>query len=59
MRQLREKLGGRGRSSIYLDVAVGRLPPPLKLGGRLLWDEAAVAAHLRALAAEAPMKKGA
>jgi predicted DNA-binding transcriptional regulator AlpA len=59
MRQLRGKLGGRSRSAIYLDLAAGRLPQPVKLGRRLLWDEAAVDAHLRALASEAPMKKGA
>jgi predicted DNA-binding transcriptional regulator AlpA len=57
-RQLREKLGGRSRSSIYLDLALGRLPQPVKLGGRLYWAEEAIDAHLRALAAEAP-KKGA
>jgi predicted DNA-binding transcriptional regulator AlpA len=56
---MRAKIGVRSRSSIYLDLALGRLPQPLKLGGRLLWDEAAVDAHLRALASEAPMKKGA
>jgi predicted DNA-binding transcriptional regulator AlpA len=59
LKQLREKLGGRSRSAIYLDLALNRLPPPLKLGGRLLWDEAAVDAHLRELAAEAQAKKGA
>lgn len=37
--QLRAKLGDRARSSIYLDVAAGRLPPPIKLGGRLYWCE--------------------
>ncbi len=37
--QLRAKLGGRARSSIYLDVEAGRLPQPFKLGGRLDWRE--------------------
>jgi prophage regulatory protein len=37
--QLRAKLGGRARSSIYLDVEAGRLPQPFKLGGRLYWRE--------------------
>ena len=37
--QLRAKLGGRARSSIYLDVEAGRLPQPIKLGGRLYWRE--------------------
>jgi prophage regulatory protein len=37
--QLRAKLGGRARSSIYLDLAAGRLPAPTKLGGRLYWRD--------------------
>ncbi|WP_106205475.1 helix-turn-helix transcriptional regulator [Aliiruegeria haliotis] len=36
---LRKKLGGRSRSAIYTDVEFGRLPKPLKLGGRLYWRE--------------------
>lgn len=44
--QLRAKLGDRARSSIYLDVAAGRLPPPIKLGGRLYWREDQVDALL-------------
>lgn len=40
--QLREKLGGRGRTTIYRDVEMGRLSKPLKLGNRLLWIEADV-----------------
>jgi predicted DNA-binding transcriptional regulator AlpA len=59
LERLRQKLGGRSRSTIYNDMAAGRLPLPLKLGRKLYWDEAAVDAHLRALAAEAPTKKGA
>jgi predicted DNA-binding transcriptional regulator AlpA len=55
-RQLREKLGGRSRSTVYLDLALGRLPQPVKLGGRLYWREEEIDAHLRALAAEAPEK---
>jgi predicted DNA-binding transcriptional regulator AlpA len=57
-RQLREKLGGRSRSTVYLDLALDRLPQPVKLGGRLYWREEEIDAHLRALAAEAP-KRGA
>jgi predicted DNA-binding transcriptional regulator AlpA len=57
-RQLRQRLGGRSRSAVYIDVALGRLPPPVKLGGKLYWPEEAVDAHLRALAAEARTKKG-
>lgn len=45
--QLRAKLGARARSSIYLDVEAGRLPAPIKLGGRLYWCDADVDAHLR------------
>jgi predicted DNA-binding transcriptional regulator AlpA len=45
--QLRAKLGWRARSSIYIDVEAGRLPPPIKLGGRLYWWEAGVDERLR------------
>jgi predicted DNA-binding transcriptional regulator AlpA len=56
--QLRQRLGGRSRSAVYIDVALGRLPPPLKLGGKLYWSEEAIDAHLRALAeAQAEEKK--
>ncbi len=37
--ELRAKLGNRSRSAVYVDMAVGRLPPPIRLGGRLLWRE--------------------
>jgi prophage regulatory protein len=47
LNELRAKLGNRSRSAIYLDLAAGRLPPPLKLGGRLYWPEGDVDAHLR------------
>lgn len=47
--ELRAKLGGRSRSAIYLDLEAGRLPQPLKLGGRLYWPEGDVDAHLRQL----------
>ena len=47
--ELRTKLGNRSRSAIYLDLAAGRLPQPVKLGGKLYWPEADVEAHLRAL----------
>jgi predicted DNA-binding transcriptional regulator AlpA len=30
--ELREKLGNRGRTTIYRDIAAGRLPKPIKLG---------------------------
>ena len=41
-RDLREKLGGRGRTTIYRDVTLGRLPNPVKIGSRLYWAESAV-----------------
>jgi prophage regulatory protein len=37
--QLREKLGGRGRTTIYRDIAAKRLPPPIKLGGLNYFSE--------------------
>lgn len=40
--QLSEKLGGRSRSSVYRDIAEGRLPSPLKFGARLYWIESEV-----------------
>lgn len=40
--ELREKLGGRGRTTVYIDVEKGRLPSPIKLGGRLYWIESEV-----------------
>lgn len=51
--ELRSKLGNRSRSAIYLDLAAGRLPSPIKLGGRLYWPEGDVDAHLRNLRDEA------
>jgi prophage regulatory protein len=40
--ELRAKLCGRSRSAIYLDIESGRLPPPIKLGGKLYWPETEV-----------------
>ena len=40
--ELRSKLGGRGRTTIYKDCEKGRLPKPIKLGGRLYWIESQV-----------------
>lgn len=48
-KELRKKLGGRSRSAIYLDLQAGRLPPPVKLGGKLYWPEDEVDSHVRAL----------
>jgi prophage regulatory protein len=47
--ELRSKLGGRSRSAIYLDLAKGRLPQPIKLGSRLYWSEGDIEDHLRTL----------
>lgn len=47
--ELSSKLGGRSRSAIYLDLANGRLPQPIKLGGRLYWPEGDLDTHLRGL----------
>lgn len=49
LKELRAKLGDRSRSAIYLDLAAGRLPQPVKLGGRLYWPEGDVDTHLRSL----------
>ncbi len=45
---LQAKLGGRGRTTIYRDVELGRLPKPVKLGSRLFWNEADIDATLQA-----------
>jgi len=50
LNELRVKLGNRSRSAIYLDVKAGRLPQPIKLGGRIYWPEGDVDKHLRNLA---------
>lgn len=47
--ELRAKLGGRSRSAIYLDLEAGRLPQPMKLGGKLYWPEDELDTHLREL----------
>lgn len=47
--ELRSKLGNRSRSAIYLDIKSGRLPQPIKLGGRIYWPEDDTDAHLRNL----------
>ena len=49
-RELQEKLGGRGRTTIYRDVDQGRLPKPTKIGSRLYWNEADVDAAIASLA---------
>jgi predicted DNA-binding transcriptional regulator AlpA len=49
LKELSAKLGNRSRSSLYLDLAAGRLPQPVRLGGKLYWPEGDVDAHLRNL----------
>jgi len=49
-KDLQTKLGGRGRTTIYRDVDLGRLPKPLKIGSRLYWNEADIDATLQASA---------
>ncbi|MEY5007525.1 MAG: hypothetical protein RL764_841 [Pseudomonadota bacterium] len=51
--ELRAKLGNRSRSAIYIDLAVGRLPQPIKLGGRLYWPESDLEAHFGAMREQA------
>ncbi|OAN67817.1 transcriptional regulator [Sulfitobacter sp. EhC04] len=46
--QLQAKLGGRGRTSLYRDIEQGRLPKPIKFGGRLYWVEADIDAAIAA-----------
>jgi len=43
---LQAKLGGRGRTTIYRDVELGRLPKPVKIGARLYWNESEIDAAL-------------
>lgn len=49
-RDLQEKLGGRGRTTIYRDLELGRLPQPVKIGSRLYWNEADIEAFMAAKA---------
>lgn len=48
MKAVQEKLHGRSRTSIYNDFLNGRIPQPIKLGGRLYWEESALDAALEA-----------
>lgn len=51
--ELRAKLGGRGRTTVYRDIEFGRLPQPIKLGGRLYWIESQVDDALADLTSQA------
>jgi prophage regulatory protein len=48
--ELQSKLGGRGRTTIYRDVKLGRLPKPIRIGSRLYWNEVDIDATLQARA---------
>ena len=50
VRDLQAKLGGRGRTTIYRDVELGRLPKPIKIGSLLYWNETAIDAKMAELA---------
>ena len=39
LREVSDRLGGRSRSSLYLDWKLGRLPAPIKIGGRTYMRE--------------------
>jgi predicted DNA-binding transcriptional regulator AlpA len=47
---LRAKLGNRGRTTIYRDVELGRLPKPRKIGSRLYWADSEIDAAMSAAA---------
>ena len=49
LRELKRKLSGRSRNSIFADVERGFLPPPFKLGQLNYWVEEDVDAALSAL----------
>lgn len=51
--ELRTKLGGRGRTTVYRDIELGRLPHPIKLGGRLYWIESQIDDALASLTSQA------
>ncbi|WP_083483507.1 helix-turn-helix transcriptional regulator [Litoreibacter arenae] len=50
MEQLRQMLGGRGRTTIYRDIQAGRLPTPTKIGGINYFPDHLVFAALKKLA---------
>ena len=52
MKAVQEKLHGRSRTSIYNDCLKGRIPQPIKLGGRLYWEESALDAALSTQSSE-------
>jgi predicted DNA-binding transcriptional regulator AlpA len=49
-KELSALLGGRSRSTIYVDLALGRLPKPIRLGGKCYWPSDVIEDHIRRLA---------
>lgn len=43
LREVSERLGNRSRSAIYVDFRLGRLPEPVRIGGRVYLREADLA----------------
>ncbi|MCH8167156.1 MAG: helix-turn-helix domain-containing protein [Proteobacteria bacterium] len=50
---------GRSRSSIYRDVAAGRIPKPVKIGSSVRWPSNEIAAVVDRLVAERDKPKAA
>ena len=55
MNQVREKLGNRGRTTLYRDIELGRIPEPIRLGGRIYWPEDQIEAAMERLKDPSPM----
>ena len=51
LKEVSHRLGDRSRSALYLDMAAGRLPTPIKLGGKLYWPSDDLERHLQNLRA--------
>jgi predicted DNA-binding transcriptional regulator AlpA len=47
LREVSERLGGRSRASLYIDWKKGRLPAPIKIGGRTYMREGDLAAFIQ------------
>lgn len=43
----------RGKSAIYDDIAKGKFPKPIKYGGKNVWPESQIDAHIRGIIAAA------
>ena len=49
MNELRNMLGGRGRTTIYRDIDAKRLPAPIKIGGINYFSVSSIHAALQKL----------